>query len=261
LAAPTRAAGDASEIVAPGGEARREADGVREAAAAARGEFEAARVAADEFGLAVSSAFNSIGQRGVDLVVDGLTSGKFAFKDFADFAIKELTRLAVSSVFTQIVGLLGGGLFGGGGGGLFGGGGGGLFGGGGGGLFGSLFGGLFADGAAFRGGNVVPFARGGVVESPTLFPMSRGRTGLMGEAGPEAIMPLHRLPNGGLGVAAASGGGGQVIHVNYVANIDARGADREGLTEVKQQIAQDRATFKLRVVEAVQEGSKKRMLR
>lgn len=63
--------------------------------------------------------------------------------------------------------------------------------------------GFFADGAAFSGGNVVPFARGGVVGSPTMFPMAGGRTGLMGEAGPEAIMPLKRGKNGKLGVEAS----------------------------------------------------------
>lgn len=48
------------------------------------------------------------------------------------------------------------------------------------------------------------YASGGVVSSPTLFPMSRG-AGLMGEAGPEAIMPLRRLPNGKLGVESSGG--------------------------------------------------------
>ena len=50
----------------------------------------------------------------------------------------------------------------------------------------------------------MPFAKGGVVTSPTVFPM-RGGTGLMGEAGPEAIMPLARGPDGQLGVRAGSG--------------------------------------------------------
>lgn len=63
----------------------------------------------------------------------------------------------------------------------------------------------FANGAAFHHGNVVPFASGGMVTSPTMFPMSRGRTGLMGEAGPEAIMPLRRGPNGSLGVQMHGG--------------------------------------------------------
>ncbi len=80
------------------------------------------------------------------------------------------------------------------------------------GLLGSFTGGLgqafgFADGGAFSAGRVRAFAQGGVVGGPTLFPM-RGGTGLMGEAGPEAIMPLQRGPDGRLGVAASGGGGG-----------------------------------------------------
>ncbi|TGT76708.1 MULTISPECIES: phage tail length tape measure family protein [unclassified Mesorhizobium] len=62
--------------------------------------------------------------------------------------------------------------------------------------------GLFANGAAFRHGNVVPFAKGDVFSRPTYFPMSGGRTGMLGEAGDEAIMPLRRGPDGKLGVAA-----------------------------------------------------------
>jgi lambda family phage tail tape measure protein len=67
-----------------------------------------------------------------------------------------------------------------------------------------------ANGNAFAGGNVIPFAKGGVVSSPMLFPMSGGQTGLMGEAGPEAIMPLKRGKDGKLGVAA----GGSSTQVN-----------------------------------------------
>lgn len=68
------------------------------------------------------------------------------------------------------------------------------------------FGGGFAKGGVFAGGQVQAFANGGVVGSPTLFPMGSGRTGLMGEAGPEAIMPLTRGPDGKLGVRAQGGG-------------------------------------------------------
>lgn len=64
--------------------------------------------------------------------------------------------------------------------------------------------GLFAQGAAFSAGNVIPFRQGGVVSAPTLFPMARGM-GLMGEAGPEAVMPLRRGADGRLGVAAQAG--------------------------------------------------------
>lgn len=72
-----------------------------------------------------------------------------------------------------------------------------------------------AYGNAFMGGNVIPFARGGIVNSPTIFPMARGY-GLMGEAGPEAVMPLRRGQDGRLGVAAV--GGGKMI-VNVVNNV------------------------------------------
>jgi tape measure domain-containing protein len=63
------------------------------------------------------------------------------------------------------------------------------------------------DGAAFQGGQKMAFAGGGVVGGPRMFAMAGG-TGLMGEAGPEAIMPLKRGPDGKLGVSAGSGGGG-----------------------------------------------------
>jgi phage-related minor tail protein len=60
--------------------------------------------------------------------------------------------------------------------------------------------------------NVLPFARGGVVTNPKFFPMATGR-GLMGESGPEAVMPLRRGPDGKLGVSAATSGGGTQVNV------------------------------------------------
>ncbi|WP_282065094.1 phage tail tape measure protein [Aliiroseovarius marinus] len=71
----------------------------------------------------------------------------------------------------------------------------------------------FADGGAFTQGRVMPFAKGGVVSQATTFPM-RGGTGLMGEAGPEAIMPLSRGADGRLGVRAAGGGAPVSITMN-----------------------------------------------
>lgn len=62
----------------------------------------------------------------------------------------------------------------------------------------------FAKGGVIDAGQVRRFATGGIVSGPVSFPM-RGGTGLMGEAGPEAIMPLKRGPDGRLGVAAGSG--------------------------------------------------------
>ncbi|MCX7299281.1 MAG: phage tail tape measure protein [Rhodobacterales bacterium] len=81
----------------------------------------------------------------------------------------------------------------------------------------------YKDGAPFSQGRVMPFARGGVVSGPTSFPM-RGGTGLMGEAGPEAIMPLARGADGKLGVRG--GGGGTVNVMMNIQTPDARGFER-----------------------------------
>jgi tape measure domain-containing protein len=70
---------------------------------------------------------------------------------------------------------------------------------------------IAAKGAAFNHGNVIPFARGGVVSSPMMSPMA-----LMGEAGPEGILPLRRGSDGRLGVMSSgngSGGSNTVIHL------------------------------------------------
>lgn len=68
----------------------------------------------------------------------------------------------------------------------------------------------FAKGGVFRQGNVVPFAQGGVISNPIAFPLAGGMTGIAGERGPEAIMPLARGRDGRLGIAAAAGGGGNI---------------------------------------------------
>lgn len=60
-----------------------------------------------------------------------------------------------------------------------------------------------ANGGAFNGG-VQFFAKGDVFDSPTAFGMAGGKTGVMGEAGPEAIMPLSRGSDGKLGVKAST---------------------------------------------------------
>ena len=67
-----------------------------------------------------------------------------------------------------------------------------------------------AKGATFSNG-IAKFATGGIVHGPTLFPFADGgamQMGLMGEAGPEAILPLQRGADGALGVRAAMGGNG-----------------------------------------------------
>lgn len=67
-----------------------------------------------------------------------------------------------------------------------------------------------AKGGAFDRGNIIPFARGGIVDRPMLFPMARG-TGLMGEAGPEGVLPLRRVRGGRLGVEASGGGSPRIV--------------------------------------------------
>lgn len=93
------------------------------------------------------------------------------------------------------------------------------------------FGRKAATGAYFSNGTAA-FGRGGmfansIVASPTLFKYANGgamKTGVMGEAGPEAIMPLTRGPGGRLGVESYGGGGG----VSVVVNVDASGSKVQG---------------------------------
>lgn len=72
---------------------------------------------------------------------------------------------------------------------------------------GLYIGGTAANGKVVSSGRMTPFANGGIVNGPTIFPMANG-AGLMGEAGPEAIMPLKRGADGKLGV---SGGGSNTV--------------------------------------------------
>lgn len=96
--------------------------------------------------------------------------------------------------------------------------------------------GIYALGGAFQNG-VQKFASGGVVSSATMFGMAGGKTGVMGEAGPEAIMPLHRGPDGSLGVKTNVAGNDNSSEpaqpsVTYV--INAPGASKSDLESVRQ---------------------------
>jgi phage-related minor tail protein len=86
---------------------------------------------------------------------------------------------------------------------------------------GNLLGGLLS-------GKATPFADGGIVNSPVLFPL-RGGTGLMGEAGPEAIMPLARGSDGKLGVRGAGGGTHVTVNIST--------PDIQGFRQSQSQIA------------------------
>ncbi len=73
--------------------------------------------------------------------------------------------------------------------------------------FSGVFESLFSNGGPTQAamGAIKPFAAGGVIATPTYFPLSGGGLGLAGEAGPEAILPLARGRDGRLGVAASGG--------------------------------------------------------
>jgi hypothetical protein len=103
----------------------------------------------------------------------------------------------------------------------------------------------FEKGGSFVQGRVMPFAQGGVVSGPVRFPM-RGGMGLMGEAGPEAIMPLSRGSDGKLGVRM-DGGGGRPVQV--VMNITS--PDAESFRRSSSQIAAE-------VGRAIQRGNRNR---
>lgn len=110
--------------------------------------------------------------------------------------------------------------------------------------WGSLLAGFLgsAQGNAFGPAGVIPFASGGVVSSPTMFGFGGGRTGLMGEAGPEAILPLKRGRDGKLGVQSAGMGG---VVINQTINV-AAGASRN-------EVLQAAATAKAAAVAEIQD--------
>ena len=161
-------------------------------------------------GREVSSLTNGVG-RGLRKAFDGLLFDGMklsdAMKGLAGSIADTAYSAAIAPVQKHFAGLLAGGLEG---------------------LVSGTLG--FAKGGAFSQGRVQPFAAGGIVSGPVTFPM-RGGTGLMGEAGPEAIMPLSRSSDGRLGVRMEGGG----RPVNVVMNIST--PDVEGFRRSQGQIA------------------------
>jgi hypothetical protein len=140
-------------------------------------------------GAQVADALTGAFQGLEDQLVNFVTTGKASFADLAKSIIADIARIAIRQAI--IAPLLKG--------------------------VGGIFGLKFADGGVFAQNGIQKFARGGIVDKPTLFPFAKG-TGLMGEAGPEAIMPLQRAANGKLGVIASGGGSTSVV-----VNVDASG--------------------------------------
>jgi lambda family phage tail tape measure protein len=185
--------------------------------------FDEAMNVAEAVGEVGVNAVNSLG----DAFADFVTTGKANFRDFANSVISDLARIFAKKALFQGLSLIPGvGSFLGLGASVAGGGGGG----------GDSFAGVpnnildsvlgNANGNVFAKNKIVPYAMGGIVNKPTLFQYANGgsgRFGLMGEAGPEAIMPLRRGANGKLGVEASGGAMG-----NVVVNVDAAGSSVEG---------------------------------
>jgi hypothetical protein len=149
---------------------------------------------AGNLGSSFASAFEGMANQLTEFV----TTGKANFRDFAASVLKDISRMIIRyAIFNAVKGILN--------------------------AFNpaaSLV--QAANGRVFAQNGIQPFARGGIVDRPTLFPFAKG-TGLMGEAGPEAIIPLKRGRDGKLGVAG--GGGGTT---NVVVNVDASGSKVEG---------------------------------
>ena len=144
-----------------------------------------------------------------DTFADFVATGKADFADMTASILRDLSRIFARAALFKGLSLIPGvgsflGLAGGGGG-------------GGGGSTGLDLAGIDAymnaKGNVYAKNKIVPFAYGGIVSKPTIFPMAKG-AGIMGEAGPEAIMPLRRGRNGKLGVESSGGVGNVVVNVN-----------------------------------------------
>lgn len=144
-----------------------------------------------------------------DALTTFVTTGKLSFSDLANSIISDMVRIAIQQSITgPLAGALGGALSG-------------------------IFGGSSlpstaswalpvmpsAKGNVFGSGSDLEYYRNTIVSSPTLFQFAKGGAfGLMGEAGPEAIMPLKRGPDGRLGVSTHGGGGSGDVTVNVINN-------------------------------------------
>ncbi len=186
-----------------------------------------------------NSAFNALNSA----IDQFAANGKVKMADLARTILAELLkielRILLSRVLTSIFGAGTGGTSGEGGFGSE------SFGAGGGSQYGPQGLTPSARGNAFFGGNqLTVLARGGIVNSPTLFPMARGM-GLMGEAGPEAVMPLKRTADGRLGVAASSHGGGMnfSIPVSVTVNGDGSSSASTGDSDERSQQGKMLAQF------------------
>ena len=131
--------------------------------------------AVDKLMKGLEEVMNNMIDSFADAWVDFLETGKFEFKEFIDSILKDFARMTSRLAMQEIVGSLTGMSF-------------------------------SAKGNVFKAGNIVPFRAGGVVSQPTIFPMPKGRLGMMAEDSEEGIFPLRRNRSGELGVIGQAGG-------------------------------------------------------
>ncbi|HHR7962624.1 TPA: phage tail tape measure protein [Salmonella enterica subsp. enterica serovar Anatum] len=104
---------------------------------------------------------------------------------------------------------------------------------------------LNAKGGVYDSADLSKFSNG-IVNSPTMFAFAKG-AGLMGEAGPEAIMPLTRTADGSLGVrmvddtVSSVGGGGANIHQTIQQHFTISGNGDAALKQAMQEAARQGA--------------------
>ncbi|HFL2850008.1 TPA: phage tail tape measure protein [Pseudomonas aeruginosa] len=182
-------------------------------------------------------------------LADFATTGKFKFRDFASSVINDMARIASQQAATGLLSdVLGAGVS----------------------AFSGWMGGSATAGASASGytGNAYAnwaaaqadggawangvqfFANGAaftnsIVSRPTAFGMAGGRTGVMGEAGPEAILPLARAADGSLGVRSVGGGGGTALQVNAPVAVTVEDRSSEGM-ELDQEALQQNMQLQMK---------------
>ena len=174
---------------------------------------QAADVAGQTYDL-FNNAFTGLG----DALATFVTTGKLNFKGLVSSILSDLakmeTRILASQILQSIVGSIAGGYGGTNGqGGV---------------TYNSqgFVNHVYAKGGVVDGSRNLSAYSGQVVDRPTVFAFAKGN-GLMGEAGPEAIMPLRRGPDGRLGVAAAGGSSSGDVQLSQTFVIDGSGTNEQ----------------------------------